>query len=84
MPPKADETFDVREVACPFHYFKTREKLFALPPGTVLEVWTTRLGAAELEKHLQAENQTVLGSDFQEDEGEGFWKVWIRREGGGP
>lgn len=77
MKEDACEILDVTQTPCPFHFFKTRDKLYRLAAGEILEVWSTKLGAAEIEKRFADEGQEILAS-WEEH---GIYKVRIKRTG---
>lgn len=74
---KADETLDLKGVACPFNYVKTKLKLETMQQGQILEVI---LDDGEPIKNvplsLKQDGHTILS---QEKFSERFWKIFVKK-----
>ncbi len=74
---KADETLDLKGVACPFNYVKTKLKLETMQQGQILEVI---LDDGEPIKNvplsLKQDGHIILS---QEKFSERFWKIFVKK-----
>ena len=72
---------DVRALACPMTWVRTRVALGRLEVGSVLEVLLSDGEPRESVPRTAAEDgHGVLRLEPAPEEGEGTWRVWLRRK----
>lgn len=71
---------DVRALACPMTWVRTRVALGRLPHGAVLEVLLRDGEPRESVPRTAAEEgHRVLRLELAPEEGAGIWRVWLER-----
>lgn len=71
---------DLRGTRCPLNYVKTRLRLERMAQGESLEVWLD-LGepAEQVPRSLRLDGQEVTALDAAADDGEGYFRMLVRR-----
>jgi tRNA 2-thiouridine synthesizing protein A len=74
---------DVREVACPLTWVRTRIALQRIAAGEVLEVLLGEGEPAEnVPRSAEEDGHRVLRLEVAPDEGPGTWRAWLERGSG--